>query len=133
LALFRPDFDAEELAFFKANLGDLSPTFLRQLKLRRKEEEPKHKGRANNPLASAVSANTALLGVRLRSPKRHPGHSPELGPRLCTGKGNLPFRGRITACNSATLSAVYAGVVAGRAGVDSSATLPTKKRGLWRG
>jgi hypothetical protein len=32
LALFRADFDAEEMALSKANLGDLSPTFLRQLK-----------------------------------------------------------------------------------------------------
>jgi hypothetical protein len=31
LALFRADLDADELAFFKGNLGDLSPTFLRQL------------------------------------------------------------------------------------------------------
>jgi hypothetical protein len=32
LALFRADFDVDELVFFKASLGELSPTFLRQLK-----------------------------------------------------------------------------------------------------
>jgi hypothetical protein len=62
---------ADELAFFKANLEDLSQTFLRQLKRdviaekkrrRGAEASANGNGRANNPLASPVSANPALLG-----------------------------------------------------------------------
>jgi hypothetical protein len=32
VGFLRSDLDAEELVYFKANLGDLSPTFLRQVK-----------------------------------------------------------------------------------------------------
>jgi hypothetical protein len=79
---------------------------------------------------------------------RRPAHGPQSGagsaPLSAQAKGTFASTGEQAANNGrqlsyAEVSAVYAGVVAGRpvkganAAVDFSATLPTKKRGIWRG
>jgi hypothetical protein len=55
---------------------------------------PRHKGRANNPLASPMSAKLVLLARRLRSPKRR-----SEPPRASTKPRSYILPTRAVRCN----------------------------------
>jgi hypothetical protein len=170
---------ADELAFFKANLGDLSPTFLQQLKRdiiaekkrrRGAEASAKAQGSGKHPTGQSserqivsVGGGEATLSQKapgataakrkaneldssnssgsMEPAERRPAPWPQAGagsaPLSAQAKGTFASKGKQAMNNGrqlnyAEVSAMYAGVVAGwpvkgaNAGVDSSATLPTK-------
>jgi hypothetical protein len=176
---------AEELAFLKANLGDMSPAFLRQLKRdviaekkRRRgadasakaqgsgkqttgQSSERQPGSAGGEATLSQKAPGATAGKRkaneldssnsggsMEPAARRPAPGPQSGagsaPLSARAKGTFASTGEQAVNNGrqlsyAEVSVVYAGVVTGRpekggnAGVDSSATLPTKNGAFGEG